>query len=122
MFEALRFRPSMPALERVCTREAQLGGRTMHRDEKLLLDLTAAMLDDRGIQQADEFRAGRPHEDYLHFGRTTHRCLGEAVARIQMKEIAAALLRRPNARKIRKMEADGPFPRHLVVGFDRIPG
>ena len=32
VFEALRFRPSMPALERVCTREARLGGRTIRRD------------------------------------------------------------------------------------------
>jgi len=119
VFEALRFRPSMPALERVCTRAAPLGGRTIPRNRKLMLVLTAAMVDKRGIPVAGEFRAGRPCDEYLHFGRATHRCLGEAVARVQMQEIATALLRHPRARRASKLELDGPFPQHLMVSFDR---
>jgi cytochrome P450 len=121
VFEALRFRPSMPALERVCTREARLGPRTIRRDRKLMLILTAAMVDKRGIPQAGKFYAGRPCDEYLHFGRDTHRCLGEAVARVQMSEIATALLRHPRARRASPLELDGPFPRHLFVSFDKIP-
>jgi cytochrome P450 len=122
VFEALRFRPSMPALERVCTREARLGGRTIPRDRKLMLVLTAAMVDKRGIPVAGEFRAGRPCDEYLHFGRDTHHCLGERVARVQMREIATAVLARPHARRASPLELDGPFPRRLMVSFGDVSG
>ncbi len=118
VFEALRFRPSMPALERVCTREAQLGRHTIRRDSKLMLILTAAMVDTHGIPDAGAFHAGRPWDEYLHFGRDTHRCLGKAVAYVQMQEIAAALLRHPGVRRHSPLEMDGPFPRQLMVTFD----
>jgi cytochrome P450 len=64
------------------------------------------------------FRVGRPAQQYPHFGRDTHSCLGAASSHTQMQEIATALLRRPTVKRTSRLKSDGPFPDRLPISFD----
>lgn len=118
LLEALRFKPSMPALDRVCTRDTRVRGTTIPRGRNLWVVLTSVMMDGHGYPCPEVFREGGPEREYLHFGHPGRRCLGEAVARRQMEAISVELLRCPNLRRTSKLKLDGPYPKSLPVAFD----
>ena len=121
LLEALRFKPSMPALDRVCTRETQLRGHRIRRGQPLWVVLTSAMMDERKYPSPQQFREDRPACEYLHFGHPRRRCLGEQIAQRQMVAISAELLRHSKVRRVSKMSLDGPYPKSLKVAFGAIP-
>lgn len=121
LFEALRFNPSMPALDRVCTRETRLNGTTIPRGRNLWVVLTSVMMDPHGFPDPEAFREGGPGREYLHFGHAGRVCLGKQVAQRQMEAISVELLRCTNLRRTSKLKLDGPLPKSLGVAFEEGP-
>ncbi len=125
VWEALRFLPHTPLLERHTARATTVGRRhrTVPAGATVLVFTSSAMFDGAAFPEPDRFRADRPLDRYLHFGQGLHTCFGLAVNRVQIPELVAAVLRLPGVRRAPggegRLRWDGPFPDRLVVEFDR---
>lgn len=128
IFEALRFNPQNPFLLRHC-RNAHVVGKGTPSEKQIPKGVTvlaatlSAMFDGSIVASPDEFRAGRPPENYLHFGAGLHTCFGELINRVQIPTMMKSLLKLRNLRRAPgpdgTMVSEGPFPDRLIVLFDR---
>ena len=128
MWEAMRLAPFAAGVLRRARTDTVVGEGTHHATRipagTLTLAATeSAMLDGRVLSDPDDFRAGRPACDYLHFGAGLHHCFGRFANAMQIPLIAKALLRRPDlgraAGDAGRMVKEGPYPKSLVVTFGR---
>jgi len=122
-WEALRFRPHGPVLERHCKNETTLGRKRIPAGSVLLVSVLSAMFDKAAFPEADRIVTGRPLDRYLHFGHGLHTCFGLYINYVQIPELVAGLVRLPGLRRAAGGEGrlvyDGPFPERLVVAFDK---
>ncbi len=123
-WEALRFLPHGPLLERHATQATTIGPRQrpVPAGALVLVVTASAMFDSAAFPDPNSFRADRPLDSYLHFGHGLHTCFGLAVNQVQIPELVAAVLRLPGLRRAPgpagRLSWDGPFPDRLVVEFD----
>ena len=127
VFEALRFHPNNSGVFRIAAEDYVVGKGTLHATTipKGMLVLAAtqsAMNDATVVEDAHEFRIGRPGYVYMHFGMGLHTCFGQYINKVQVPGILKPLLKRQN---LRRAEGDagvltyaGPFPASLSVAFD----
>jgi len=119
--ETLRYESPVQRLSRVTTREVELSGVTIPRDESVVLFFGAANRDPAHFSDPDEFRLDRPAGDHLAFGAGVHFCLG---ARLAMTE-AAITLHAFLDRFSEIARGDRPAVRQtsklLMLGFDELP-
>ena len=116
MFEALRFDPLAPLLQRRVIAHAMLAPGTRRQThlapgETVGVSFASAMRDPRRVADPEAFRTDRPASDYLHFGYGLHSCFGEHINRVILPAIFSALLRRGVRR------ADGPRGRLVKRGI-----
>ena len=127
-WEALRFLPHAPLLQRYTPRAAPLGGggKPVPAGTKINVGVLSAMFDPAAFPEPNRFRADRPEDRYIHFGHGLHTCFGLGVNRVQIPELVAAVVRLPGLRRAAgaegKLVYDGPFPDRLVVEFDTPSG
>jgi cytochrome P450 len=124
LFEALRFRPQNWGLLRDCPTETTLATGTPRETEiaagtVVVVATQSAMYDERVVPSPEEFRPGRPWDQYMHFGHGLHTCFGEAINRVQLPALLQALLERGPLRREGELRWDGPYPSHLPVGFSQ---
>lgn len=91
--EGLRFDTSVTGMARTATCPHQVDGQQIAEGDKVLLMFTSGNRDERVFPNPDEFdldRRGRPH---LAFGWGPHRCLGEHIARLELRLMIEEVLR-----------------------------
>ena len=86
--ECLRFDSPAQSIARVAREDLELFGRTIRRDEPLLLVLGSANRDPARFRRPDALDVGRTPNPYLSFGRGRHSCVGAMLVR---QEVAAAI-------------------------------
>ncbi len=122
-WEALRFRPHGPVLERHCKNDTTLGRRRVPAGSVVLVSVLSAMFDKTAFPEPGRLAAGRPLDRYLHFGHGMHTCFGLYINDVQIPELVAGLVRLPGLRRAPggagRLVYDGPFPERLVVAFDK---
>lgn len=91
--EALRYEPSAASFGRVTTEAVDLHGFTIPAGTLCTLSTMSAMRDERVYPNPDVFDIHRAGPTRLHpvFGAGVHRCIGEALARIELEESLGAL-------------------------------
>jgi hypothetical protein len=82
--ELLRFYAPV-ALARVTTRPTTLGGTEIDEDEMVLLSWPSANRDPEAFADPDRVVLDRSPNPHLAFGRGHHRCLGSALARMELR-------------------------------------
>ncbi|MCM2424450.1 cytochrome P450 [Streptomyces sp. RKAG337] len=94
--EMLRYTPLgvSTGSPRRATEDVELGGTLVRSGEYVLPVMTAANRDDTVFAAADVVDFERPHNQHLGFGFGVHRCLGSALARLELQEAMQALLSR----------------------------
>ena len=97
IYEALRFRPMLPLLERFSQRETVLAKDTNRQRRipagaRVIAGPLAAMFDPEVFDRPWHFNYARPIEDYVHFGYGPHGCFGKYVADAQIIEIMRNIL------------------------------
>jgi cytochrome P450 len=103
--EALRFQTPFHFAPR-CAREAfSYAGSDVRQGDRVVLVLAAANRDPSVYAQPDEFRPGRNGRPHLAFSRGPHFCLGAALARQQLRSLAAVFRQRHADRWV----PDGPY-------------
>jgi cytochrome P450 len=84
--EVLRHSPSIVAWRRRATADATVGGVAIPAGADLLLVMGSANRDEGHFENAEEFDISRPNaREHLSFGFGIHYCLGNMLAKLQVK-------------------------------------
>ncbi|MEP6879694.1 MAG: cytochrome P450, partial [Nitrosospira sp.] len=103
-FEALRFDPLGPALNRVAAHDHVVAEGTSRavcipEGSKVLVAFSSAMMDDRRLFQPRKFQPNRQPHEYMHFGYGLHTCFGIHINKALLPLIVKPLLRRKALRR-----------------------
>ncbi|MGE0361275.1 MAG: cytochrome P450 [Vicinamibacterales bacterium] len=118
--EMLRWSTVTMHFRRTATTDATLGGRTIRRGDKVLIWFIAGDFDERRFRDPFRFDIRRTRNEHLAFGlKSPHKCLGEHLARLEMRVLFEELL--PALADIR---VSGPIARlrsNFIAGIKRLP-
>lgn len=88
--------------------DVTLSGTTIHTGEVMMLDILAANRDEAAFAHAKEVDFDREYNPMVTFGRGIHACLGQQIARMELRVLWSTLLQRlPNI--------------HLAVPREKVP-
>lgn len=104
--EAMRFEPAVGSAPRITTNDLVFDGYLLPRFSIVGLMLASGMRDPELYEEPDRFDIRRaPAKWHQVFGGGAHRCLGEALAKIELEEALKVLLERAP-----KLTIDGDYP------------
>jgi cytochrome P450 family 103 len=91
--EAMRFEPSVASFVRVTSEDIEVGGAVIPAGQFVILSTMSGARDKEAYERPDVFDIRRTDQLRLlpAFGAGAHRCIGEALARIELEESLAAL-------------------------------
>jgi cytochrome P450 len=92
--ELLRYLSVVDILYRYATEDLELGGETIRKGSTVVVSILAANRDPRRFDDPDTLDIHRKARGHLSFGHGFHHCLGNQLARIEMRAGFEALLRR----------------------------
>jgi cytochrome P450 len=103
--EFLRLYMPYRGFARTPTRDIEINGRTLLKNEPVALIYASACRDESVFPDADQFVLHRPNmQDSLAFGRGPHNCPGAALARLELRVALEELLARTS-----HIEVNGPI-------------
>lgn len=92
--ELMRYLSVVDILFRYATEDIELGGETIAKGSTVVVSLLAANRDPLRFDDPDEVDIRRKARGHVSFGHGVHQCLGQQLARIEMRAGFAGLLRR----------------------------
>ncbi|MFG2533238.1 cytochrome P450 [Streptomyces sp. NPDC048516] len=92
--ELLRYLSIADVFYRYATEDIELGGETIGKGSTVVVSLLAANRDPRRFDHPDTLDIHRKARGHLSFGHGIHQCLGQQLARIEMRAGFEGLLRR----------------------------
>jgi cytochrome P450 len=119
--EVLRFSSPVQVDPRCATRDIELHGEKIGKDQFLLCWLGAANRDADVFERPEEFDIGRGENRHLAFGFGTHFCLGSNLARLEAQIALRTLLEKT---KDFELATDAALPLHpsfVFRSFTKIP-
>mgnify|MGYP001801627378 CR=1 FL=1 len=106
VFEAMRFAPLAPALQRIAAEDTELfpgawfNGR-VKKGETVMVVFASAMLDGRRVQSPTKFRPDRHPSYEMHFGFGHHMCFAHAINLRMIPSLLKPILLRKNLQSAR---------------------
>ena len=95
--EAIRWTTPVKTFMRSATANTQLGGRAIAKDDWLMLCYASGNRDETVFEEPERFRADRKPNKQLAFGYGAHLCLGQHLAKMEMRILYEELLPRLKA-------------------------
>ncbi|GAA1872009.1 cytochrome P450 [Pseudonocardia ailaonensis] len=92
--EILRMESPVYAVGRTVLQETEVDGLVIEPNERALLVYDSANYDPDAFDEPEEFRIDRPNNTHLAFGMGIHRCLGQHLARLEIRVVIEELVRR----------------------------
>jgi cholest-4-en-3-one 26-monooxygenase len=92
--EILRFEPAVTSFRRTAMANSEIRGTSIEKGDKIILWYPAVNRDEEVFSEPDLFDIGRNPNDHLSFGIGEHFCLGSNLARMELRKIFGALMRR----------------------------
>jgi cytochrome P450 family 142 subfamily A polypeptide 1 len=92
--EMLRWVTPIKNMNRTATRDVEVGGQQIHEGDKVLLLYPSANRDEDVFDDPFRFDVERTPNDHVAFGFGTHFCLGNSLARLELKVMFERLLER----------------------------
>ncbi|MGD3111694.1 cytochrome P450 [Streptomyces sp. YGL11-2] len=92
--ELLRYLSVGDVFFRYATEDIELGGETIGKGSTVIVSLLAANHDPERFEHPDTLDVHRRARGHLSFGHGIHQCLGQQLARVEMRAGFAGLLRR----------------------------
>jgi cytochrome P450 len=117
--EMLRIESPVLVMRRTARGPITVGGQTMQADDKIMMFLQSANLDEREFTNADVFDVGRKPNRHLTLGHGLHRCLGVWLTKAEMAVMIEEALA-----NLEDIEIAGPVDRIKTVwvaGLKRLP-
>jgi cytochrome P450 len=90
--ESLRMEAPVVSVARTVRGGADLAGQTLEDAERVLLVLSSANRDSAVFDRPEGFVCPRSRNPHMAFGSGVHRCIGEHLARLEMRIVAEELL------------------------------
>jgi cytochrome P450 len=130
VFEAMRFDPLAPFLQRIAKRDHLFADRPfrakkIERGRHIMFFSASAMMDERRVSSPKSFNPNRPPHHYILFGHGLHQCFA-----IQINQKLLPLMLKPLLQRQGLRRASGPeghlrkrlvYPERLDVCFDEEP-
>jgi cytochrome P450 len=123
--ETLRFRGPIRGLNRMTTRDCELGGTKIPKGSRLYWMPSSANLDEAKYEDPDRFDLHRPRiSDHLAFGAWTHFCIGAPLVRLEGRIALERLTERLPGIRLAQQEIEWipnlitPAPARLEVEWD----
>jgi len=92
--EMLRWTSPIKNMCRVLTADTVFYGTELKKDEKVMLMFEAANFDGDQFENPDEFHIDRTPNSHLAFGFGTHFCMGNQLARLELRLMTERLMQR----------------------------
>lgn len=92
--EFIRFVTPILNMKRTATETHELQGQTIREGDEILLMYASANRDPAQFVEPDRFNVSREKNQHLSFGLGTHFCLGASVARMELRLMFEALMKR----------------------------
>ncbi|MFI1738793.1 cytochrome P450 [Streptomyces sioyaensis] len=92
--ELMRYLSVVDVLFRYATEDIELGGETIREGSTVVISMLAANHDPQRFENPDTLDIHRKARGHLSFGHGIHQCLGQQLARIEMRAGFDGLLRR----------------------------
>ncbi|WP_275291577.1 cytochrome P450 [Amycolatopsis sp. La24] len=92
--ELLRYLAVVDVLFRYASEDLELGGEKISKGSTVLISMLAANRDPSRFPEGDELDVERNARTHVSFGHGVHQCLGQQLARIEMRAGFAGLLQR----------------------------
>jgi cytochrome P450 len=92
--EFLRYCSVNKTLSRTVSRDTELGGQRLRRNDQVLISWFAANHDAREFDRADDVVLDRAPNRHVAFGLGPHRCIGAPLARVMFEVMVKAVLER----------------------------
>ena len=107
---------------RVAREDVDIAGQHIRAGETVVASLAAANRDPAQFAEPDELDLARPASQHVAFGHGIHQCLGQQLARVEMKIAYPALSRRFPALHLAVSPGQVPM-RHdmFIYGVHRLP-
>ena len=119
--EMLRWVSPIKNMARTAIRDVELGGRTIEAGQKLLLLYPSANRDEDVFADPFRFDITRTPNDHVAFGYGPHFCLGNALARVEVRTMVDRLLERlPDLELVEPTEPEHR-PANFVSGYESMP-
>jgi cytochrome P450 family 142 subfamily A polypeptide 1 len=120
--EMLRWTSPVKNMCRILTADTEFHGTELRQGEKIMLLFEAANFDESMFENADQFDIRRDPNNHVAFGFGTHFCLGNQLARLELRLMTDRVLDRlPDLR----LAADGDVlplrPANFVSGLESMP-
>ncbi len=90
--EALRLEPAAARIDRFATRDVDIGGASVAKDDLVIISLAAANRDPASFAAPDEFRLDRRGDAHVAFALGPHVCIGQHLARMETIALLDAVL------------------------------
>jgi cytochrome P450 len=117
--ETLRFESPVQWFFRTASRDTELAGVEIAKDDRVMISFGAANRDPRRWEDPDLFAITRRPSGHLAFGLGIHGCVGKPVARIEGEAVLGAL-----ASNVGRIELYSEPQRHLnntIRSFESLP-
>ena len=112
--EIIRYHTPVIHMRRTATTDAELGGKTIRKGDKVVMWYVSGNRDESVIEDPERFDVGRAKvRQHLSFGAGIHRCVGDRLAEMQLRILWEEIL----ARDL-EIEIAGP-PVRLYSNFIR---
>ncbi|MGB9223962.1 cytochrome P450 [Mycobacterium sp.] len=92
--EFLRYFSVNQTLSRTCTRDVDLNGQHLRRNDRVVISWLAANHDEHEFDRADQIVLDRAPNRHVAFGLGPHRCIGSHLARLMSEVMVKAVLDR----------------------------
>ncbi|MBO1414203.1 cytochrome P450 [Streptomyces sp. FH025] len=113
--EILRWAPPNPYNRRTATRDVELHGRLIKAGDKVTFWWPAANRDETVFEDPETFDIRRTVNPHLSFGTGTHFCLGDQVARLEIRLFLEALLDQVEEIRLTGPVVYAPNNKHTVI-------
>ncbi|BBG03372.1 MULTISPECIES: cytochrome P450 [Pseudonocardia] len=117
--EVVRLEAPVRAFGRITVRDTEIGGVPIAESSRVLVIYASANRDERRWDRPDEFDVGRPDSaQQLGYGYGEHGCAGQALARMEIEALLAAL-----ARSVTRFELGTPQRalNNVIRAFGSLP-
>ena len=120
--EMLRWVTPIQNMMRTVTTDIELRGKSLREGDRLLLLYPSANRDERVFDRPFEFDSARDPNPHVAFGGYgNHFCLGNALARLELRVMFEELMARLPGLQLASEAAPALRPANFVVGIEELP-
>jgi cytochrome P450 len=118
--EVIRWQTPLSYMRRTATRDCELAGKPIRKNDQLLMWYVSANRDEDVFENANALDIGRRNAaQHLSFGHGTHFCMGSRLAELQLRVLWEEILQR--FERIEVQEEPSRTFSSFVKGYTRLP-